>query len=107
MIVVTGAAGFIGSCLVGKLNSEGYKDIIVVDDFSRLDKTPNLANKTYSHKIERSQFFEWLDANEKLVYFVFHIGARTDTTEFDTSIFDALNVNYSKEIWKKCCDFGI
>jgi ADP-L-glycero-D-manno-heptose 6-epimerase len=107
MIVVTGAAGFIGSCLVGKLNSEGYKDIVIVDDFSKINKTPNLENKIYSQKIERNEFFKWLDTNEKLVYFIFHIGARTDTTEFDKNVFDDLNVNYSKEIWKKCVDYGI
>jgi ADP-L-glycero-D-manno-heptose 6-epimerase len=107
MIVVTGAAGFIGSCLVGKLNAEGYKDIIVVDDFSELNKIPNLENKIFSQKIERASFFEWLDMNEKLVYFIFHIGARTDTTEFNKAIFDDLNVNYSKVIWNKCVAFGI
>ena len=42
MIVVTGATGFIGSCMVSKLNHENFKDIVVVDDFSRADKNLNL-----------------------------------------------------------------
>ena len=38
MIVITGAAGFIGSCLLSKLNKEGFKDIVLVDDFSDAEK---------------------------------------------------------------------
>ncbi len=107
MIVVTGAAGFIGSCLVQGLNNKGYKDIIVVDDFSKTEKDRNLEGKTFSQKVERSAFFDWLEENHKLVYFIFHIGARTDTTEFDTAIFDELNLNYTKTMWNKCIEHGI
>lgn len=107
MIVVTGAAGFIGSCLVSGLNELGYKDLILVDDFSKTEKEPNLDGKEYSQKVERSVFHDWLDENNKLVYFIFHIGARTDTTEFDKSIFDELNLNYTKKVWNQCIDYGI
>ena len=55
-IVVTGAAGFIGSCLVGYLNIAGYYNLILVDDFSHTDKEPNLAGKKYVKKIEREIF---------------------------------------------------
>lgn len=107
MIIVTGAAGFIGSCLVSRLNQEGYKDIIVVDDFSRSDKAKNLSGKIFSKKIHRDIFPEWLRENQRFVQFVFHIGARTDTTEFDKKIFDRLNLNYSKIIWTICMEYGI
>ncbi|MBL0047701.1 MAG: ADP-glyceromanno-heptose 6-epimerase [Bacteroidetes bacterium] len=107
MIVITGAAGFIGSCLVSKLNSEGINDLIVVDDFSILEKVPNLQGKHFKAKVERALFFEWFRENKSQVKFVFHLGARTDTTEFDVKIFDELNVNYSKEMCKACTDFGI
>lgn len=107
MIIVTGAAGFIGSCLVAKLNSEGYKDIVVVDDFSRPDKKKNLEGKTYSKEIHRDLFPVWLKENQRLVQFVFHIGARTDTTEFDKKIFNKLNLNYSQNIWNICVEYGI
>ena len=80
MIIVTGAAGFIGSCLVRKLNNEGLKDIVIVDDFSNPEKNKNLVNKSFIDKIERDVFFEWLNKNHKKVDFIFHIGARTDTT---------------------------
>lgn len=107
MIIVTGAAGFIGSCLVSKLNQEGFKDIILVDDFSDPKKMKNLEGKIYSQKIHRDDFIQWLRYNQRLVQFVFHLGARTDTTEFNKEIFDRLNLNYSKDVWKICVEFGL
>ena len=107
MIIVTGAAGFIGSALIGELLRAGWQDIVAVDDFSRADKAPNLEGKKLTARVERSEFFTWLDQNEKLVQFIFHLGARTDTTEFDRSIFDELNVHYSQRMWKACVKYGI
>lgn len=107
MIIVTGAAGFIGSCLVSKLNQEGFKDIVIVDDFSNPEKDKNLEGKTFSHKIHRDDFVEWLKANHRFTQFVFHIGARTDTTEFNKDIFDELNLNYTKAVWNVCVEFGL
>lgn len=107
MIIVTGAAGFIGSCLVSKLNEEGFIDLILVDDFSNSEKMKNLEGKKYSQKIHRDEFIQWLRENQRLVQFVFHLGARTDTTEFNKEIFDKLNLNYSKDLWKVCVEFGL
>jgi ADP-L-glycero-D-manno-heptose 6-epimerase len=107
MIIVTGAAGFIGSCLISRLNAEKFNFIIAVDEFSNPKKNINLDNKVIQERVERSVFFEWLDDNYHEVEFLFHIGARTDTTEFDTRIFDELNVSYSKRIWQKCIDYQI
>ncbi|GAB3515290.1 ADP-glyceromanno-heptose 6-epimerase [Emticicia fontis] len=102
MIIVTGAAGFIGSCLIQRLNQDGFNFIIAVDDFSNPLKMKNLENKKIQEFVHRDVFFEWLDANQAEVEFCFHIGARTDTAEFDQDIFNKLNLNYSKQIWKKC-----
>lgn len=102
MIVITGAAGFIGSCLVTKLNQQGFDQLILVDDFSKIEKVGNLTGKSYSLKIDRNEFIEWLDTNYYKVDFIFHIGARTDTTEFNVEIFNKLNLNYSKDIFKVC-----
>jgi len=107
MIVVTGAAGFIGSCLVGKLNLEGHEDIIVVDDFSRDDKNRNLANKKITQRIHRDHFPGWLWENHYFVDAIFHMGARTDTTEKDWSIFQELNLDYTKALWELCAQHDI
>jgi ADP-L-glycero-D-manno-heptose 6-epimerase len=99
MIVVTGAAGFIGSCTVGFLNEKGLDNLVLVDDFNRADKTPNLANKKFALKIHRDAFPGWLWENAYRVDFIYHLGARTDTTEQDDFIFQELNLDYSKAIW--------
>lgn len=107
MIVVTGAAGFIGSALVGELLRHGWHDIVAVDDFSRADKAPNLHAKPLATCVERKDLFTWLEAHEKRVQFIFHLGARTDTTEFNTAIFDELNLHYSQRLWEACVRYGI
>lgn len=107
MIVVTGAAGFIGSCLVSRLNKAGYTNIIVVDDFSKKEKDANLEGKKFEAKVERSVFFEWIKEFGESVTFIYHIGARTDTTEFDKSIFDELNEKYSQDMWNVCVKYNI
>jgi ADP-L-glycero-D-manno-heptose 6-epimerase len=101
VIVVTGAAGFIGSFLVGYLNDKGYNNIVVVDEFARQDKAVNLEGKKFIEKVDRDQFFKWL-ANKPAPSFVFHLGARTDTTEFDYEVHRRLNLEYSKELWNYC-----
>jgi len=107
MIIITGAAGFIGSCLCAYLNQQGYNDIILVDDFSHPEKAPNLVGKKFSQQIHRDNLFQFIDENQRFIQFVFHLGARTDTTEFNMEIFDRLNVNYSKDVWKKCVQYGL
>jgi len=107
MIIVTGAAGFIGSCLIQRLNELNFNYIIAVDDFSFEQKNKNLDNKKIKSRIERTEFMSWLDSNYQEVEFIFHIGARTDTTEFNKAIFDELNVNYSKDIWNRCVAYQI
>lgn len=102
MIIVTGAAGFIGSCLVSRLNAEGLNDLVLVDDFSDAEKNKNLEGKKYTERIDREIFPAWFRENAGKVKGVLHIGARTDTTEFDKAIFDKLNVNYSKTVWEIC-----
>ncbi len=91
MIVITGAEGFIGSCLVAKLNQHNYNDLVLVDDFDTWpERSKNLAKKIYTSKINRKNFFSWLKKNANQVQFIFHIGARTDTTETNEAIFKEL-----------------
>lgn len=101
-ILLTGAAGFIGSCLLGFLNERGINRIIIVDDFSRSDKLPNYNGKQYLQQVERDKLFKWLESEQPVIDAVFHLGARTDTTEFDYSIHERLNVLYSQNIWNYC-----
>ncbi len=107
VILLTGAAGFIGSYLLGYLNKLGYKNIIIVDDFSDEDKWFNFDSKEFITKVEREELFDWLKREEPGIDFVFHLGARTDTTEFDYTIHEKLNVEYSKNIWNYCTDRNI
>ncbi len=107
MIIVTGAAGFIASCLVSRLNADGHENLILVDDFSDETKNHNLEGKKYKQRIHRDEFIHWFAEHAKEIKLVFHIGARTDTTEFDRTIFNRLNVNYSKDIWTICADHKI
>jgi len=106
-IVVTGAAGFIGSCMAGYLNEQGFENLILVDEFDEDEKELNLHEKKYAVRIEREKFFDWLDIEKPDIKFVFHLGARTDTTEFDYAIHQHLNVDYSQKIWNYCTKHNI
>jgi ADP-L-glycero-D-manno-heptose 6-epimerase len=107
MIVVTGAAGFIGSYIVGKLNREGFKDIVLVDKYDDPLKFQNYQEKTYSEMVDRDNFFDWLAVNEKFVQIIIHMGARTDTVGQEPEIYQQLNLEYSQKIWKACIKYGL
>jgi ADP-L-glycero-D-manno-heptose 6-epimerase len=107
MIVVTGAAGFIGSCMVKRLNDAGYPDILAVDEFSRADKNRNLEGKQLWGQMHRNNFVRWLERNHTDVDAVIHLGARTDTTEQNVQIFNELNLEYSRALWIICSGYDI
>lgn len=107
MIVVTGAAGFIGSYLIHRLNQDNFNAIIAVDKFDNEAKNKNLAGLKIKEKVDRDQFLGWLDQNYETIEFIFHIGARTDTAEFDVALLNKLNTQYTKDIWTRCCQYQI
>lgn len=106
-VVITGAAGFIGSCLLQKLHEMGYQHIVAVDDFSKMEKLHNIEHKPFVEKVSRTEFFSWLDANNATVDFILHIGARTDTTEQNWELLEELNLCYTQQVWENCCLYQI
>lgn len=107
MIAITGAAGFIASNLTSSFNAREENQLIVVDDFTNEQKNKNLHAKEYFKQIDREEFITWLSRNHQSVDFIFHLGARTDTAEFDRRIFEHLNLGYSKMIWAACSEYSI
>lgn len=107
MIVVTGAAGFIGSNLITGLNQARYKDIVLVDDFSRVEKERNYAGKQYTAMVDRGDFVKWVHENHRFIEIILHMGARTDTAERSWDILKELNLNFSKEVFNLCIEFGL
>lgn len=107
MIIVTGAAGFIGSYLIQRLNQENFNAIIAVDKFDNPEKNKNLIGSKIKERVDRDHFLTWLDKNHETVEFIFHIGARTDTAEFDTTLLNKLNTQCTKDIWVRCCKYQI
>ncbi|MBQ9638859.1 MAG: ADP-glyceromanno-heptose 6-epimerase [Bacteroidales bacterium] len=104
MIVVTGAAGFIASNLVARLNELGREDVVLVDDFSKEAKRNNWEQKRYVERVDRTTFADWFRKHASEVEVVFHLGARTDTTEFDWNVFLQLNLHYTQEVWRMCTE---
>ena len=105
MIILTGASGFIGSCMLKKLNDEGYKDIIIVDNFKK-NKEKNLLNKKFIKKIDRDSFFiTFKKFND--IEFIIHVGAITNTFENNLDLLRKYNIEYSKKIWNICTKYNI
>src|SRR5690349_2286910 len=97
VIVITGAAGFIGSCMVQYLNEQGFENLVLVDKFRAAEKEKNWKPKKYKYLVDRELLLEWFDENKKInIALVIHLGARTDTTEFDYNIHKELNEEYSQ-----------
>lgn len=102
MIAITGAAGFIGSNVIDALNNYGRQDLVLVDDFSRTEKKTNYEDKRFHSLVDRKAFLNHLEETHESFDLVIHLGARTDTTEFDYQVFQELNVDYTIKLWEIC-----
>lgn len=101
-IVLTGGAGFIGSCLLRAMNDAGYHDIIVVDHISKTEKWRNLANKSFEEYICRDEFLSRLPSLSGKVTCIIHMGACSSTTESDFDFLYKNNFEFTKTLWKFC-----
>lgn len=109
MIIVTGAAGFIGSNIVAGLNARGRDDIIVVDDMTEGRKCVNLSDLDFCDYYEYDDFLARIDAGDELgdIDAVFHQGACSSTTEWDGRYVMARNFHYSKALHRYCTARGV
>lgn len=102
-VVVTGAAGFIGSNIVKGLNARGIDDIIAVDDLTQGDKFRNLADLKIADYVDASSFYpRFAEAHFGKVEAVFHEGACSDTMETDGKYMMANNYTLSCDLLAAC-----
>lgn len=106
MIIVTGGAGFIGSCIVRTLNDAGIEDIVIVDNIGNTDKWLNMRNKKYIKYVNKSRFLEELP-NYENVEAIIHMGAQSSTTERNFDYLWDNNFEYTKTLWNYCSDKNI
>lgn len=102
-IIVTGGAGFIGSCIIRALNERGITDIIVVDNIATTEKWRNLANKSYTQYFNKSEFLSQLPKFKGKVTHIIHMGACSSTTELDFDYLYKNNLEFTKTLW----DFSV
>jgi len=100
VIVVTGAAGFIGSCIVGKLNENGLEEIICVDHLDDNVKEKNLENKKYAQYLDKKDFLDLvkLDKMDSGITCIIHMGACSSTTLQDEQYFQENNYEYTRTL---------
>ncbi|EKQ56969.1 MULTISPECIES: ADP-glyceromanno-heptose 6-epimerase [unclassified Clostridium] len=100
-IIVTGGAGFIGSCVVRTLNDAGIEDIIIVDNITTTEKWMNMRNKKYIEYVHKNKFLDKLSSYEGITAII-HMGACSATTERDFDYLWNNNFEYTKTLWNYC-----
>lgn len=108
MIVLTGGAGFIGSCFLKKLNDENITNIIVVDNLGDNIKWKNLRNKKFQEFSHKDVFIKDLKSGkyDNNIDAIIHIGACSSTTEKNANYLFENNLNYSKILAEYAERFG-
>lgn len=103
MIIVTGGAGFIGSCVVRTLNDLGRFDIVIVDNIASTEKWMNIRNKKFIKYVHKSAFLMELPSYDN-VEAIIHLGAQSSTTEKDFDYLWKNNFEYTKDLWDYCAE---
>ncbi|MBN1620443.1 ADP-glyceromanno-heptose 6-epimerase [candidate division WOR-3 bacterium] len=108
-IILTGGAGFIGSCVLSLLNEKGLHDIIIIDNLGKGEKWRNLTGKRFEDYINKDHFIKSLEKGffNGLVDSVIHMGACSSTTETDGEYIMRNNYLYSKKLASLCVEKGI
>jgi len=107
MIVVTGAAGFIGSNVVAALNARGRPDIVAVDSFRHTAKDTRYLHELRIHDtVDKDHLGRWLDEEGASVEAIIHQGACSDTTLRDRNYVIAVNTDYTRMLWEWCTRAG-
>lgn len=107
MIIVTGAAGFIGSCMLQALADSNYEALVGSDNFTVERKFSNHGTKDLVHRVDRSKLYDFIEEQSGNIKAIIHLGARTDTVDSNKKIFEKLNISYSKTLWKQCTHYQI
>ena len=106
-IVVTGAAGMIGSGVVRHLNDLGESKIVLVDDLASSEKWKNLLGKKFSHMLPIQGFFSWLEGKQKEIKAFIHLGACSDTLEKNGDYLMENNYRFSVRLAEYALTHGI
>lgn len=107
LIVITGAAGFIGSCTVKHLNDLGFKNLLLVDDIQKTEKWKNLLNKKCVDFISKDVLFAWLEGKQNSIQAFIHLGACSDTMEMDGDYLMENNFRYTIKLAEYALAHGI
>ena len=108
MIIITGATGFIGSVIAQDLFKQGVNDLILVDKFNKTEKWKNTVGVNFKEFVDRDLFLERLEKGEfGTPDAVIHMGACTDTTEFNMDYLMSQNYEYSKRLCTWCLNKGV
>ncbi len=106
IIVVTGAAGLIGSGITRFLNDQGMRSLVLVDDIKKTDKWKNLLGKQFVSCISRHELFTWLEGRQDQISAFLHLGACSDTMESDGDFLMQNNFGYTVRLAEYALKYG-